>query len=108
LSTTTYVTIAALGIFALFALWSPTGTIWWQAHGPALAIPVSLYATSWLLLGKSMADAGLALQTGSLRWIALLRDVDPGPTGRRRHVHGMVSVAAKAAVNASSIVYVYR
>jgi methanethiol S-methyltransferase len=74
LSTTTYATIAALQVFALFALWSPSGTIWWQAHGAALAILVALYAGAWLLLGKSMADAGLALQTGSLGWIALLRN----------------------------------
>ncbi len=73
LQTTTYATIAALQVLALFALWSPSGTIWWRAHGAALAVLVVLYATSWLLLGKSMMDAGLALQTGSLGWIALLR-----------------------------------
>ncbi|MGA7049946.1 MAG: isoprenylcysteine carboxylmethyltransferase family protein [Mycobacterium sp.] len=73
LTTTTYATIAALQVLALFALWSPSGTIWWRAHGAALAVLVVLYATSWALLGKSMMDAGLALQTGSLGWIALLR-----------------------------------
>ena len=74
LSSTTYVTIASLQIFALFALWSASGTIWWQADGAVLAILTALYAVSWLLLGKAMADAGLALQTGSLGWIALLRN----------------------------------
>jgi 2-polyprenyl-6-hydroxyphenyl methylase/3-demethylubiquinone-9 3-methyltransferase len=34
----------------------------------------ALYATAWLLLGKAMADAGLALQTGALGWWALLRN----------------------------------
>lgn len=77
LSTTTYVAIAALQIFALFAFWSPTGTIWWQASGVALAGWIALYAASWVLLGKSMADAGLALQTGSLGWVALFRGRKP-------------------------------
>ncbi len=77
LSATTYVTIAALQVFALFAFWSPTGTIWWQASGAALALMVGLYAASWLLLGKSMADAGLGLQTGSLGWVALFRGRKP-------------------------------
>jgi protein-S-isoprenylcysteine O-methyltransferase Ste14 len=77
LSTTTFVIVAALQVFALFALWSPTGTIWWQAHGAALAILVALYAGSWLLLGTSMVDAGLSLQTGSLGWTALLRGRKP-------------------------------
>ena len=77
LSTTTYATIAALQVFALFAFWSPTGVIWWQAHGAVLVAMTALYALSWLLLGKSMADAGLALQTGSLGWMALLRGRKP-------------------------------
>ena len=62
LATTTYVTIASLQIFALFALWSPTGVIWWQAEGTNLALMSALYASAWLLLGKAMADAGLSLR----------------------------------------------
>ncbi len=77
LSSTTYVTIAALQVFALFAFWSPTGTIWWQAHGTAAVGLSVLYALSWLLLGKSMIDAGLSLQTGSLGWWALFRRNKP-------------------------------
>ncbi len=77
LSTTTYVTIASCQVFALFAFWSPIGTIWWQAHGAALVVLICLYAASWLLLGKSMADAGLSVQTGSLGWFALLRSKRP-------------------------------
>lgn len=77
LSTTTYATIAALQVFMLFGFWSPTGTVWWQASGPALAGVSLLYAVSWLLLGKSMVDAGLALQTGSLGWFALFRGAAP-------------------------------
>ncbi len=77
LSTTTYVTIAALQVFALFAFWSPTGTIWWQASGITLVALTVLYALSWLLLGKSMLDAGLSVQTGSLGWVALFRGRKP-------------------------------
>ncbi len=51
LSTTTYVTIAAWQIFALFAFWTPTGTIWWRAGGAALAAVSLLYAAAWILLG---------------------------------------------------------
>jgi len=77
LSSTTYVTIASLQILALFALWSPSETIWWQAAGPILVLMSTLYATAWLLLGKAMADASLALQTGFLGWWALLRNRTP-------------------------------
>jgi hypothetical protein len=66
-----------LQIFALFAFWSPTGTIWWQADGAALVGLSLLYALSWLLLGKSMLDAGLSVQTGSLGWWALFRGGKP-------------------------------
>lgn len=77
LSTTVYATIAALQVFLLFAFWTPTGTIWWQAGGTALVAMSLVYAVAWLLLGKSMADAGLALQTGSLGWVALFRGRRP-------------------------------
>ena len=77
LATTIYATIAALQVFILFAFWTPTTTIWWQADGGVLAVMIGLYAVSWLLLGKAMADAGLALQTGSLGWVALLRGRKP-------------------------------
>jgi protein-S-isoprenylcysteine O-methyltransferase Ste14 len=77
LSTTTYATIASIQVLALFALWSPSGRIWWQADGAALAGLTALYAAAWLLLLKSMADAGLALQTGSLGWWALFRNTRP-------------------------------
>lgn len=77
LSTTVYATFAGCQVFVLFAFWSPTGTVWWHADGPILALMSLLYAGSWLLLGKSMADAGLALQTGSLGWVALFRGRKP-------------------------------
>ena len=77
LSTTIYATIAALQVLALFALWTPSGTVWWQAQGAALVVLALLYAASWLLLGWSMYSAGLGLQTGSLGWTALYRGRPP-------------------------------
>ena len=77
LSTTTFATIAAWQVFLLFALWSPTGTIWWRAQGAALVVMTGLYGLAWLLLGKAMADAGLSVQTGSLGWVALARGREP-------------------------------
>lgn len=77
LVTTTYVILSSVSVFALFALWSPTGIIWWQAQGAVLALMTGLYACAWLLLVKAIADAGLALQTGHLGWWALLNDRKP-------------------------------
>lgn len=77
LSVTIYVTVAGLQVLAVFALWTPSGTIWWQAGGPVRILLTALYAASWLLLGKAMADSGLALQTGSMGWVALVRGRRP-------------------------------
>lgn len=77
LSTTTFVVVASVQIVALFGLWSPTGTVWWRADGDALAVLTAAYVAAWLLLLKAMADAGLGLQTGSMGWIALLRNRKP-------------------------------
>ncbi|AQT81496.1 hypothetical protein B1R94_22935 [Mycolicibacterium litorale] len=77
LAPTTFATIAALAVLALFALWSPSGTIWWRAGGITEAVLVAAYAGSWLLLARSMYDAGLSLQTGALGWVALLRGRTP-------------------------------
>lgn len=77
LAATTFATISAVQVFVLFALWSPTGTIWWQARDAVLVAVTTLYVVAWLLLAKSMIDAGLSLQTGSLGWTALLRGRKP-------------------------------
>jgi protein-S-isoprenylcysteine O-methyltransferase Ste14 len=77
LAPTTFVTIAGFQLVALFVLWSPSETIWWQAHGVAFTVLVLLYASAWVLVGKAMLDAGLSLQTGTLGWLALLRGQRP-------------------------------
>ena len=77
LATTTYALIASLQIFLLFAFWSPTGIVWWRASGWSLWLATALYAGSWLLLLKSLIDAGVQLQIGLLGWWALLKNARP-------------------------------
>lgn len=77
LVTTSYVILSSVSVFALFALWSPTGIVWWRAQGGALALMTTLYGCAWLLVVKAIADAGFALQTGHLGWWALLNDRKP-------------------------------
>jgi ubiquinone biosynthesis O-methyltransferase len=77
LSTTTYVIIASAQVMLLFALWSPTGIVLWEAKGLARALLSVAYAAAWLLLLKSIMDAGLALHTGLLGWSAVRKGVKP-------------------------------
>jgi ubiquinone biosynthesis O-methyltransferase len=85
LASTSYVIVASLQIILLFGGWSPSGAIWWQARGAMLPLMTILYAGGWLLLLKSMFDAGITLQIGSLGWWAVLRNrrpvFPPLPTG---------------------------
>jgi 2-polyprenyl-6-methoxyphenol hydroxylase-like FAD-dependent oxidoreductase/protein-S-isoprenylcysteine O-methyltransferase Ste14 len=68
LSWTVFATISSFQLLAVFLLWSPSGVIWWQATG-ALRIAIGVAAGgAWLLLGKSMADAQLGVQTGYVGW----------------------------------------
>ena len=77
LATTSYAAIASVQVGALFLLWSPSGIVWWMAQGTTLALITGLYAAAWLLLLKSIVDAGLAVQVGSLGWRAVARGVAP-------------------------------
>ena len=77
LATTTYATIASLQLLALFALWTPSGIVWWQAEGWALWIVCTLYALSWALLIKASYDAGPELQSGALGWMSLAAGTRP-------------------------------
>lgn len=75
LATSTYALIASIQLLALFVLWTPSGIVWWRGEGIALVLVVLLYATSWLLLLKSLFDAGVELQVGALGWLSLLRNI---------------------------------
>jgi protein-S-isoprenylcysteine O-methyltransferase Ste14 len=77
LSTTTYALIASLQLLALFALWTPTGIVWWRAEGAVLGAMLSLYAASWLLLMKASWDAGAEVQSGALGWMSLMAAKKP-------------------------------
>jgi protein-S-isoprenylcysteine O-methyltransferase Ste14 len=72
LNTTTYALIASGQLFALFAFWTPSGVVWWQADGTALWVVGTAYAASWLLLIKASFDAGAEVQSGALGWMSLM------------------------------------
>ncbi len=77
LSTTTYAAIASVQIGLLFALWTPSGVVWWRAQGGWLVTMGLLYTSAWLLLLKSIVDAGFPLQVGLLGWWAVVRGRKP-------------------------------
>ncbi|PJI86089.1 protein-S-isoprenylcysteine O-methyltransferase Ste14 [Yoonia maricola] len=77
LSTTTYAIIASLQLLLLFALWTPSGIIWWRAEGVAFVIISMLYAAAWGLLIKASYDAGAEVQSGALGWMSLAQNIKP-------------------------------
>lgn len=72
LATTTYATIAAAQLLALFALWTPSGIVWWRAEGAAFWALTAAYGASWLVLLKASFDAGAEVQSGALGWMSLM------------------------------------
>lgn len=77
LSSTSYAIVASLQLVSLFALWTPSGVVWWRAQGLALWTLSAAYAASWLLLAKASFDAGAELQSGALGWMSLLGRIRP-------------------------------
>ncbi|MEM1428852.1 MAG: isoprenylcysteine carboxylmethyltransferase family protein [Pseudomonadota bacterium] len=77
LATTTYATIASVQLLLLFALWTPSGLVVWQAEGWAFWAMSVLFAASWALLTKASFDAGPEVQSGALGWWALARGQRP-------------------------------
>lgn len=77
LISTSYAIIASVQLLALFALWTPSGIIWWQAEGAAFWVLCTAYAASWLLLMKASFDAGVEVQSGALGWLSLLARIRP-------------------------------
>lgn len=76
-STTTYAIIASTQLLCLFALWTPSGIIWWRAEGVLLWCITAAYAGSWLILIKASFDAGAEVQSGALGWMSLMGKVRP-------------------------------
>ncbi len=77
LSTTTYAMIASAQLLALFALWTPSGIVWWRADGAVFWAVTTAYAASWLILLKASFDAGAEVQSGALGWMSLLARIRP-------------------------------
>jgi methanethiol S-methyltransferase len=77
LTTTTYAIIASAQLLALFALWTPSGIVWWRAEGTAFWAICTAYAAAWLILAKASFDAGAEVQSGALGWMSLLARVSP-------------------------------
>lgn len=77
LATTTYAFIASVQLLALFALWTPSGVIWWRAEGVAFWAICTAYAAAWLLLIKASFDAGAEVQSGALGWMSLMARIRP-------------------------------
>ncbi|MDT8855011.1 isoprenylcysteine carboxylmethyltransferase family protein [Paracoccaceae bacterium Fryx2] len=77
LATTTYAIIASAQLLALFALWTPSGIVWWRAEGAAFWAMTAAYAASWLILLKASFDAGAEVQSGALGWMSLLARIRP-------------------------------
>ncbi|MGJ4998370.1 methyltransferase family protein [Bradyrhizobium sp. HKCCYLS3077] len=77
LATTHYAIIASLQLLSLFALWTPSGVIWWRAEGTALVILCLAYAGTWVLLIKASWDAGVEVQSGALGWLSLAANKPP-------------------------------
>jgi methanethiol S-methyltransferase len=77
LATTTYAFIASLQLLMLFALWTPSGIVWWRAEGSLFWLICAAYALSWLILAKASFDAGAEVQSGALGWMSLLARIRP-------------------------------
>ncbi|MDG2379469.1 MAG: isoprenylcysteine carboxylmethyltransferase family protein [Tateyamaria sp.] len=77
LSSTIYATIASMQLLTLFALWTPSGTIWWEASGGVFVAICIMYGLSWLLLLWASADAGAEVQSGALGWMSLMQNIKP-------------------------------
>ena len=81
LATTTFATFASLQLVAVFLLWSPSGVVLWEASGPWLSASYVAYGLSWLLVMKTMGDAGLGTQLGYTGWFAVARGQKPAYSG---------------------------
>ena len=77
LATTTYAMIASAQLLALFALWTPSGIVWWRAEGAVLWVVTAAYGASWLILLKASYDAGAEVQSGALGWMSLMARIRP-------------------------------
>lgn len=71
LQPTTYVIVSSIQLLCVFVFWSPLKVVLWQPEGVLYYLHLSAYTVSWLLLGKSMYDAHLGIQTGYIGWLSI-------------------------------------
>jgi protein-S-isoprenylcysteine O-methyltransferase Ste14 len=83
LVTTSFALIASLQLGLGFKYWLPTEVILYTLPWELTDLCWALYGASWLFLGKTMLDAGLAYQTGALGWWSVFRDREPQYPGLR-------------------------
>jgi 2-polyprenyl-6-methoxyphenol hydroxylase-like FAD-dependent oxidoreductase/protein-S-isoprenylcysteine O-methyltransferase Ste14 len=77
LATTVFAAFASLQLLLVFLLWSPSGVLWVAPEGIVRQMLAGLYAVSWLLLAKSMQEAGLGVQLGLTGWHSVWRGRRP-------------------------------
>ncbi|WP_211325701.1 FAD-dependent monooxygenase [Roseimicrobium gellanilyticum] len=77
LSTTLFATISSFQLLLVFVFWSPSRTLWTVPEGWPLHAMDGLYVLSWILLAKSMYDAGMDVQIGLLGWRSIWRNEPP-------------------------------
>lgn len=84
LAPTVFATVASLQVLLTFVAWSASGRVVAQPAGAAAVVAEALYLGSWLLLVRSIHDAGVANQTGFVGWSSVVRgrplDFGPFPT----------------------------
>lgn len=77
LDSTVFALFASVQLFLVFGLWAASDQLWWTPKGTLGLVSSCLYGASWLFLLVSLANAGLALQTGYLGWSSARRGVHP-------------------------------
>jgi len=77
LRTTTFALIASLQLLGTFLCWAPLGPVFGELEGVLKIGSTALYGCGWILLMKSMSDAGLGIQMGYLGWLAVFRNRKP-------------------------------
>ena len=91
LDVTLFATASSGLLLLVFLLWSPLPGPRLLLEGRAATFTWAAYLLGWVLLGISMAEAGLALQTGSLGWISRFRGKAPRyPSAPTQGLHGML------------------
>ncbi|HMP89799.1 MAG TPA: FAD-dependent monooxygenase [Kiritimatiellia bacterium] len=81
LATTSFAAISSLQLIICFLCWSPSGRMIFRPGLSLQAAMSVMYAGAWVLLGKSMHEAGLRLQTGSLGWLSIWKNRKPDYPG---------------------------